>query len=158
MSIAAQLEVAGNMLLKMAHDLQGDTHFALPFTDAGFAEYIKNRGAYPGWGAAYQEEMARKSMEPHAFVQWQQGVLPSQAGTNEPPPKSFDSHKAIWQAAQRDGWPDAMGNPFSMFEAIKLGPAAIQNAIAWLWTCPKGLEWRSNPANLPIMPHGDPVA
>lgn len=98
-----------------------------------------------------------ESLKPHAYVPWGPGVLPSQSGTNEQPPASWESHKIMWEAAMRGdpvtpggpniltngipGWPDANGRPFRIFDYLPLGPEAIHAAIAHLYTSPTGQAW-----------------
>ncbi len=145
------------------------------------AEYLKNTAAYllseaaklegkplpsafdvnnpATWWPAMLAQFENEA-KPHAYVQWQSGVLPEQAGTGEDPPRSYDTHRMLWEAAQRGdpttmggvrirtggnwGWPDARGEAFRIFDHIPNGPDAVHEAIEQLFYSPVGRAWTAS--------------
>lgn len=112
------------------------------------------------WWPAMLKQFERDG-QPHAYVPWGTGVLSDQAGTGEKPPASWESHKLMWEAAQRGdpvtpggpniftnglpGWPvtgdDGAVKPFRIFDYTPLGPEAIHAAIARLYVSPAAQAW-----------------
>lgn len=129
---------------KLEGKAPGTTYYGIPLTPAQEAE--RKRLA----------EIAER-LKPHAYVAPGIGVLPEDTGTNEPPPASWESHKIMWEAAQRGdptspggpniftqgkpGWPDAFNRPFRIDDYKPLGPDAIHAAIAHLYVSPTGQAW-----------------
>lgn len=119
-------------------------------------------------------EQARNNRLPHDWVNWGPGVLPDQAGNNLGVPRSYDTHKALWRAAQSGepltpggadvytlgvkGWPDALDRPFRIETFQKDGPKAVNQAIKDLMASPCGIAWMaSTGANLGE-PQLDPIS
>lgn len=103
------------------------------------------------------------SEKPHAYVAPGIGVLHDQAGTGEGAPRSFVTHAALWDAAERGdpvreggerifvggvgAWPGPDGKPFRMDDYKPRGPVAMHRVIEWLWTqSPYGTAWKLSPA------------
>lgn len=108
-------------------------------------------------------EQIANSEKPHAYVAPGIGVLRDQAGTNEGAPRSFVTHRAIIDAAERGdpvieggeriftngqgGWPGPDGKVFRMDDYKEKGPEAMHKATEWLWTeSPHGTAWKTSPA------------
>lgn len=108
------------------------------------------------WWPAMKEQF-RQATLPHGYVAPGQGVLAEHTGTNEEPPKSYWTHRMLWEAAQRGdppqagglrvrskdnwGWPDARGEAFRIDDHIPDGPDAIHKAIEHLFYSAVGQAW-----------------
>lgn len=114
-----------------------------------------------------------ESMKPHAYVEWAPGVLPELAGTNEKASRSRDTHRALWEAAQRGdplheggsrvmtkgvfGWPDMDGEAFRIDKFARKGSQAVHSAIVWLWfESPEAQVWKRSPAVQNLIPKSAP--
>lgn len=77
-------------------------------------------------------------------------------------PKSWRSHRRILDAATNGelnngiGWPMPDGSPFRIYDYLDKSTEEKHAAVMWAWTCPKALEWRAHPDNLPVLPKGEP--
>lgn len=112
---------------------------------------------------------------PHAWRDWGTDTpLPELAGNNAPMPRCLDTHRALWEAAQRGdpireggpnikvgdvaGWPGPDNKPFRIQQYQKLGTEAVYKAIAWLDSeSPHGLAWKVSPAVAPTYPKDPPA-
>ena len=108
------------------------------------------------WWPAMLKQFERDG-QPHAYVPWGPGVLPDQAGTGEAPPRGYDTHRMMWEAAQRGdpvtqggqqiptngipGWPDRNGRPFRMQAYQQLGSEAVAQALVDLFFSPTAQAW-----------------
>lgn len=109
-----------------------------------------------------RQEIADRS-KPHDYVAPGQGVLREDTGTGEGAPRSFVTHRAIIDAAERGdpvteggdriftdgqgGWPGPNGKVFRMDDYKPHGPRAMHDATEWLWTqSPHGIAWKASPA------------
>lgn len=102
------------------------------------------------------------------------GVLPDQVGNKAPMPRCFDTHRIVWEAAQRGdptvdggagitvngivGWPGPDGKAFRIAEYQKLGTQAVFDAITWLDNeSPECADWKKSPAVVPFLPKFPPA-
>jgi hypothetical protein len=102
------------------------------------------------------------------------GVLPDQSGNKAPMPRCFDTHRIIWEAAQRgdpvaegrppvavegiNGWPGPDGKAFRIAEYQRLGTQAVLDAINWLDSeSPECAAWKASPAVAPFLPKSPPA-
>lgn len=155
MTTATTLRQAAAVLLAEADKIDGKVSSPTQMTTyAGRSVTIQE-----AWEAMLAEIAAGE--KPHPYVAWGQGVLPDRAGTGDKPPASWDSHKIMWEAAQRGdpvtpggpqiltnglpGWPitgaDGVVRPFRIFDYIPHGPDAIHKAIADLYVSPTAQAW-----------------
>lgn len=112
--------------------------------------------------------------QPGMWVPFGPGVMPDQAGNKAPMPRCFDTHRIIWEAAQRgdpvgegrppvtvegiNGWPGPDGKAFRMGDYQRLGTQAVLDAINWLWNeSPEGEAWKASPAVAPFLPKSPPA-
>jgi hypothetical protein len=93
---------------------------------------------------------------PHEYVAFAPGVLPEQAGIGGNPPRSYDTHRLLWKAAQRERWPNPEGKPYILFDYMQKGWDAVHDSIVFLWTSPAGMRWRLDPANAGYVPKHAP--
>lgn len=133
------------------------------------------------WGAdlVTLEEAERRRLEeiansekPHAYVAPGQGVLREHTGTGEGAPRSFVTHRALIDAAERGdpvreggerifvdgigGWPGPDGKAFRMDDYKRAGPVAMHEVTEWLWkVSPYGTAWKLSPAVQAQLPHHD---
>jgi len=125
------------------------------------------------WWPAMIEQF-KNDERPHPWVDWAPGVLPDQAGNNAPMPRCFDTHRGLWEAAQRGdpireggpniktgnvaGWPGPDGKAFRIADYQRQGTEAVYDAIAWLDSeSPHGLAWKASPAVAPTYPKDAPA-
>ena len=79
-----------------------------------------------------------------------------------PAPRSWGTHGRVLNAAERGelnndiGWPCPDGRPFCRWDYIPASTADKHAVLVYLWTSTLGLAWRAHPANLPVLPKGDP--
>lgn len=102
------------------------------------------------------------------------GVLPEQVGNKAPMPRCFDTHRMIWEAAQRGdptteggagitvnglvGWPGPDGKAFRIGDYQRLGTQAVLDAINWLDSeSPECAAWKASPAVAPFLPKSPPA-
>lgn len=102
-------------------------------------------------------------LKPHGHVAPGLGVLREETGTGEGAPRSFVTHRAIIDAAERGdpaneggarvftdgqgGWPGPDGKVFRMDDYKPRGPRAMHDVTEWLWTkSPEGIAWKASPA------------
>lgn len=77
-------------------------------------------------------------------------------------PKSWAWGKRILDAADRgelnndQPWPGPDGKPFNSWSYMDKTTEEKHAAVVWVWTCPKGLEWRAHPLNAHLVPKGEP--
>lgn len=126
--------------------------------------------------AYHQSELAKLEPPTSADPGWTPlgGVLPEQVGNKAPMPRCFDTHRIIWEAAQRgdpvgegrppvtvegiNGWPGQDGKAFRMGDYQRLGTQAVLDAINWLWNeSPEGEAWKASPAVAPFLPKSPPA-
>ena len=112
--------------------------------------------------------------QPGMWVPFGPGTLPDQVGNKAPMPRCFDTHRIIWEAAQRgdpvaegrppvtvegiNGWPGPDGKAFRMGDYQRLGTQAVLDAVNWLWNeSPEGEAWKVSPAVVPFLPKSAPA-
>ncbi len=125
------------------------------------------------WWPAMLVQYANEG-KPHPWVDWAPGVLPEHAGNKAPMPRCFDTHRIIWEAAQRgdpvaegrppvavegiNGWPGPDGKAFRIAEYQRLGTQAVLDAINWLDSeSPECAAWKASPAVAPFLPKSPPA-
>lgn len=123
------------------------------------------------WWPAMQEQAANR-VKAHDYVAPGQGVLREDTGTGEGAPRSFVTHRAIIDAAERGdpateggarvftdgqgGWPGPDGKVFRMDDYKPRGPRAMHEVTEWLWTkSPEGIAWKASPAVQAQLPRND---
>lgn len=140
--------------------------------DAQGATVTTDRPVLIQWGAdlVTLEEAERRrlaevadSERPHAYVAPGTGILHDQTGTGEGAPRSFVTHRALIDAAERGdpvregwdristrgeyGWPGPDGKAFRMDDYKPRGPVAMHNVTEWLWNVsPYGSAWKLSAA------------
>ena len=102
------------------------------------------------------------------------GVLPEQVGNKAPMPRCFDTHRIIWEAAQRGdalteggpavftdglvGWPGPDGKAFRIGDWQKLGTQAVFDVITWFDAeSPECAEWKKSATVAPFLPKSSPA-
>lgn len=77
-------------------------------------------------------------------------------------PISWSTHKRVLAAAdagELNGdvpWPGPDGKPFKSWDYMDKTTEEKHAAVVWVWTCPKGLEWRAHPLNAHLVPKSEP--
>lgn len=140
---SAALRQAAGALLALADQLEGKVQSTQAMTTYN-GQSVTVQEAY----AAMTVEFANR-LKPHELRVWGTDTpLPEDAGNNLGVPRAYDTHKALWLAAQRgdplkaggppvqtggvNGWPGPDGKAFRIEDYQKKGPQAVLDAIVWL--------------------------
>lgn len=126
------------------------------------------------WWPSMLAQFADES-KPHPWRDFGKDTpLPELAGNNAPMPRCYDTHRGLWEAAQRGdpirdggpniktagvaGWPGPDGKAFRITDYQRKGTEAVYDAIAWLDSeSPHGLAWKASPAIAPTYPKDSPA-
>lgn len=91
--------------------------------------------------------------KPHPWVDWNTGVLPEQAGTNERESPFYEKFKNFWVAMEREGVIDQTGKPFVQLHRQKVGGNKLfEESVKFLAKTPEGKAWFNHPLNANYLP------
>lgn len=155
MTLAQTLLQTAALLIEEARKLSAPTVDPRTF----FTGYNSNGADWLAMLELWAKEDAERGKTPFN-PELRAGILGRAGGTFFP--RSWSTHKRILDAAERGelnggaAWPGPDGKPFSRWPYMAATTEEKHAAIAFLWTSPKGLEWRAHPDNLPVLPKGEP--
>lgn len=91
--------------------------------------------------------------KPHPWQDWNTGVLPEQAGNNEPESPFYEKFKNFWKAMERQRVVDHTGKPFVQLHRIRDGGNKMfEDAVKFLAKTPEGRAWFNDPLNANYLP------
>lgn len=145
MTTAQTLRQAASVLLAEADRQEGKiTNPQQMTTFAGRSVTVQE-----AWELLLAEMAARA--QPHPWVDWVPGVMPSDVGDNDKPDDDFlRLYKPFMDAATREGQKDSTGAHF-FYPNIKrrtgLGWEGVKSEVRRLWISDWGVAWRANEEN-----------
>lgn len=152
------LETAAT-LIEEARKLSAPAGQAPVDTRTFFNGYNSNGQDWIAMLAAQDKEEAERGTKPFN-PSLRAGIMGRAGGSFFP--VSWAWGKRMLEAATRGElnndvpWPGPDGKPFNSWDYMDKTTEEKHAAVVWVWSCPKGIEWRNHPDNAHLAPKGMP--